>query len=95
VRPQRKPEKKAAEMTRTKPRAEKSTSPKTIMIAPMVMVAIMATGRHEGVTSQKMKANMRTKLAVVETKFGKTSTPITKDNVRIQTAHRTSSGSLP
>jgi hypothetical protein len=52
-------------------------------------------GGHEGVTSQKMKANMRTKLAAVETKFGKTSTPITKDNVRIRTAHRTSSGSLP
>jgi len=61
VRPQRKPEKKAAEMTRTKPRAEKSTSPKTIMITPTVMVAIMATRRHEGVSSRKMKANMSTK----------------------------------
>ena len=61
VRPQRKPEKKAAEMTRTKPRAEKSTSPKTIIITPMVIVAIMATRRQEGVSRRKMKANMRTK----------------------------------
>lgn len=61
VRPQRKPLKRAAEMTRMKPRMENETSPATIMSTPIVMVAIMATRRQEGVSRRKRKANMRTK----------------------------------
>jgi len=61
VSPQRKPEKNAADMTRMKPRAEKSTSPATIITTPTVMVAIMATRRQEGVSRRKRKAKMRTK----------------------------------
>lgn len=61
VRPQRKPEKNAADMTRMKPIAEKSTSPATIITTPAVIVAIMATRRQEGFSSRKMKAKIRTK----------------------------------
>jgi hypothetical protein len=58
---QRKPEKKAAEMTRMKPRGEKSTSPKTIMTTPTVIVAMMAMSFREGVSRRKRKAKRRTK----------------------------------
>lgn len=61
VRPQRKPEKKAAEMIRTKPSRSKLTSPATIMMTPAVMVAMMATSLHVGASSLKRKANIRTK----------------------------------
>ncbi len=61
VRAQRKPEKKAAVMTRKNPRAEKAISPKTIMITPMVMVAMMATRRQEGDSRRKRNANISTK----------------------------------
>jgi hypothetical protein len=60
VRPQRKPEKNAADITRMKPRAEKSTSPATIITTPPVMVAIMATSRHDGDSRRKRKANNNT-----------------------------------
>ena len=59
--PQRKPEKKAADMTRIKPSTEKATSPATIIITPMVMVAIIATSRQDGVSRRKRKAKRRTK----------------------------------
>ena len=61
VRPQRKPEKNAAEMTRTKPRVENFTSPATIIITPSVIVAMIATRRQEGTSRRKRKAKMRTK----------------------------------
>lgn len=61
MRPQRKPEKKAADMTRMNPRMEKSTSPATIMITPRVMVRIMSTRRQEGISRRKRKAKRRTK----------------------------------
>jgi hypothetical protein len=61
VRAHRKPEKQAAEMTRMKPRAENSISPKTIITTPAVMVAIMATRRQDGFSRRKRKAKMRTK----------------------------------
>lgn len=61
VRPQRKPEKKAADMMRMKPNTENLTSPATIIITPAVMVAMMAMRRHEGVSRRKRKANNRTK----------------------------------
>ena len=60
MRPQRKPEKNAADMTRMKPRVEKSTSPATIMMTPTVIVAIMATRRQEGVSRRKRNAKRRT-----------------------------------
>lgn len=60
MRPQRKPEKNAADMTRMKPSAEKSTSPATIITTPAVMVAMIATSRQEGVSSRKRNANNRT-----------------------------------
>lgn len=60
MRPHRNPEKKAAEMTRMKPRVLKETSPATIIITPAVMVAIMATRRQEGVSRRKRKAKIRT-----------------------------------
>ncbi len=61
MRPQRKPEKKAAEMTRMNPRVEKETSPATIIITPAVMVAMIATRRQEGTSRRKTKAKRRTK----------------------------------
>ncbi len=61
MRAHRKPEKQAAEMTRMKPRAENSISPKTIITTPAVMVAIIATRRQEGFSRRKRKAKIRTK----------------------------------
>lgn len=61
VRAQRKPEKKAADMTSRKPRGLKSISPATIIRTPRVMVRIMAIRRREGVSRRKRKAKMRTK----------------------------------
>ena len=61
VRPQRKPEKKAADITRMNPSIENSTSPATIMITPKVMVAMIATKRHEGISRRNRKAKIRTK----------------------------------
>lgn len=58
---QRKPEKKAEEMIRVKPRALKAVSPATIMMTPMVMVAMMRMSLREGVSRWKMKAKRRTK----------------------------------
>ena len=60
VSPQRKPEKKAAEMTRMKPPRSNSTSPATIMTTPKVMVAMMATSFQVGVSRRKRNANIRT-----------------------------------
>ena len=60
MRPQRKPEKKAAEMTRTKPSIENLTSPATIMMTPSVIVAMIPTRRQEGTSRRKRKAKMRT-----------------------------------
>lgn len=56
-----KPEKKAAEMTRMKPKGEKSTSPDTIMTTPNVMVAMMRMSFQEGISRRKRKAKRRTK----------------------------------
>lgn len=61
VRAQRKPEKKAAEMTRMNPKAENSISPKTIITTPAVIVAMMATSRRDGDSRRKRKAKRRTK----------------------------------
>lgn len=61
VRAQRKPEKKAAAMTSVKPTALKRVSPATIMMTPMVMVAMMRTSFMDGDSRRKRKANMRTK----------------------------------
>jgi hypothetical protein len=61
VKAQRKPEKKAEEMIRTKPRASKAVSPATIMITPAVMVAIMRMSFHDGASSRKTKAKRSTK----------------------------------
>lgn len=61
VKAHRKPEKKAADMTRMKPRMEKATSPNTIIITPRVMVEIMATSRQEGDSRRKANAKRRTK----------------------------------
>lgn len=61
VRAQRKPLKNAAEMTRMKPRAEKATSPATIITTPAVIVAMMATRRQDGLSRRKRKAKRRTK----------------------------------
>ena len=61
MRAQRKPEKKAAEITRMKPRAEKLISPKTIITTPTIIVAIMATRRNDGVSRRKRNAKRSTK----------------------------------
>ena len=61
VRAQRKPEKNAAAMTRTKPRALKSTSPATIIMTPMVMVAMMRMSFRDGDSRRKRNAKARTK----------------------------------
>ena len=61
VRDQRKPEKKAEEMTSIKPRAENSVSPATIIITPRVMVAMMNISLMDGVSKRKRKAKTRTK----------------------------------
>jgi hypothetical protein len=57
---QRKPEKKAAESTRMNPRTENATSPKTIMMTPIVIVVMMPTSRHAGFSRRKAKAKRRT-----------------------------------
>lgn len=61
VRAQRKPLKKAAEMTRRKPGRLKETSPATIITTPRVMVAMMAVRRQVGDSRRKRKAKRRTK----------------------------------
>ena len=43
------------------PRVENDTSPATIIITPAVIVAMMATRRHDGVSRRKRKAKVRTK----------------------------------
>ena len=60
MRPQRKPEKKAADMTRMNPSVENLTSPATIITTPRVMVAIIATRRQDGTSRRNRKAKMRT-----------------------------------
>ena len=57
---QRKPEKKAAKMTRMKPRASKSVSPYTIKITPIVIVVMIKTNLIEGSSRRKRKAKART-----------------------------------
>ena len=61
VRAHLKPEKKAAEMTRMKPRGLKSTSPETIITTPNIIVAMMRMSFQEGVSRRKRKAKRRTK----------------------------------
>ncbi len=61
VRPQRKPEKKAEEMMRMKPRALKAVSPATIMMTPTVMVAMMRINLIDGDSRPKRKAKSSTK----------------------------------
>ena len=61
VNAQRKPEKKAEEMIRAKPRALKAVSPATIMTTPTVMVAMMRMSFQEGVSRRKTNAKRRTK----------------------------------
>ena len=61
MRAQRKPEKKAAAMTRMKPMASKNASPATIMMTPMVIVMMMSMSFMDGDSRRKRKANMRTK----------------------------------
>ena len=58
---QRKPEKKAEEMMRKKPRAWKAVSPATIMMTPIVMVAMMRISLTEGVSRRNRKAKRSTK----------------------------------
>ena len=60
VKAQRKPEKKAEEMMRAKPRASKAVSPATIIITPAVMVRMIRTNFIEGVSRWKRKAKRRT-----------------------------------
>ena len=61
VRAQRKPEKKAAKMTRMKPRILKAVSPATIMMTPIVIVVMITTSFTEGSSRRKRKAKARTK----------------------------------
>lgn len=61
VRAQRKPEEKAAEMTRTKPRALNAVSPATIMTTPIVIVAMMRINLTDGVSRRNRNAKRRTK----------------------------------
>ncbi len=61
VKAQRNPEEKAAEMMSAKPSASKAVSPATIMITPIVMVAIINTSFHDGCSRRNMKANKRMK----------------------------------
>ena len=60
VRAQRKPEEKAEEIIRIKPRALNAVSPATIMTTPTVIVAMMRINLIEGVSRWKRKANRRT-----------------------------------
>ena len=61
VRAQRKPEKKAAAMTRAKPITSKATSPATIIMTPTVMVAIMRMSLTDGDSRRNRKAKQSTK----------------------------------
>ena len=61
MRAQRKPEKKAAAMTRMKPMASKNASPATIMMTPTVIVMMMSMSFMDGDSRRKRKANIRTK----------------------------------
>lgn len=61
VKAQRNPEKKADEMISIKPSALKAVSPATIMITPMVIVAMMRINLIEGASRRKRKAKSRTK----------------------------------
>lgn len=61
VKAQRNPEENADEMIRINPSALKAVSPATIMITPMVIVAIIRISLMEGVSRRKTKANSRTK----------------------------------
>lgn len=58
---QRKPEKKAAAMTRMKPITSKAASPATIMMTPMVIVAIIRMSLMDGDSRRKRNAKQRTK----------------------------------
>ena len=60
VKAHRKPEKNAAAITSMKPMASNAASPATIIMTPMVMVAIIRTSLREGDSRRKRKANMRT-----------------------------------
>ena len=60
MRPQRNPEKNAADMTRIKPSVENDTSPATIIITPPVIVAMIATRRQEGTSRRNANAKRRT-----------------------------------
>ena len=61
VKAQRKPEKKADEMMRMKPRMLKAVSPATIIMTPIVMVAMIRMSFIEGVSRRKINAKRRTK----------------------------------
>ena len=61
VRAQRKPEKKAAAMTRMKPMTSNAVSPATIMMTPIVMVAMIRMSLTEGDSSRKRNAKESTK----------------------------------
>lgn len=61
VRAQRKPEKKAAAMTRMKPIASNAVSPATIIMTPRVIVAIMRISFIDGDSRRKRNAKQRTK----------------------------------
>ena len=61
VKAQRNPEKNADEMINMKPSALKAVSPATIMITPMVIVAMIRTNLTEGASRRKRKAKSRTK----------------------------------
>lgn len=61
VKAQRNPEKNADEIISMKPSALKAVSPATIMITPMVMVAMIRINLIEGASMRKRKAKSRTK----------------------------------
>lgn len=61
VRAQRKPEKKAAAMTRIKPIASNAASPATIIMTPRVIVAMMRISLMDGDSRRKRNAKQRTK----------------------------------
>lgn len=60
VNDQRKPEDKADDITRMKPRALKAVSPATIITTPMVIVTMMKTSFHDGCSKRKRNANNKT-----------------------------------
>ena len=61
VRAQRKPEKKAAEITRMNPRGLKAVSPAAVMTTPTMIIVIMRINLTETASRRKRKANKRTK----------------------------------